>query len=160
MHSLNPHFKFLAVNVRPSYSRCMLFIYFWCKCLLKGAESFIDLIIFLWSVLIGMKINWWPLRICVHLLNCIGSWKILSDELNSGAAFHHTWNLHCEPFICDCSNLSWFVLIESYKWRSVANMSRVASVSLLLRSKCLIVFGDVCLHCKPPSRCLVQQIIT
>ena len=33
-------------------------------------------------------------------------------------------------------------------------------MSSLVRSECLIVFGDVCLHCQSPSRCLVQQIIT
>ena len=51
---------------------------------------------------------------------------ILSDELNSGAAFHYTRNLHSEPSNSDCSNLSWCVLIESYKRRSVVNVSRVA----------------------------------
>ena len=117
MHSLNLNFIFLlsTLCLRIHVVCCLCF---WCN----GAASVIDLIIVLLGVLIGITINKWALRICVHLLNC----KILSHKLNSGAASHYTRNLHSEPSNCDCSNLSWCVLIESYKRRSVANMSRVA----------------------------------
>ena len=114
MHSLNLHFIFLLSTIRLHVVCCLCFWYKQLVQVLAKGSSKLD-----WfNCCFVERVDWnydelvhLVEYIGVYLLDCIGSWKILSDELNSGAAFHYSWNLHGEQqfeLVCYC------VLIESH----------------------------------------------